>query len=310
MLRTTLRTIALTTTLYLLASSLAVAADCDRIGNDAVEIGQIIAAGDTKSAVKQAEKLAEREVDCVEAQLLLATTLNARLDMVGGLKALSVSKKYRRAIAAALDIDPNNVDARTEEIGYLIAAPSIAGGSREKAAVRIAELRTVDPLAAAQMQLSLSRAGNDPDAVISSLQTLVNMAHGDYGPRSELARRLILAGRTDEADRELSSWAPDLSPDAWVVLEHQYLRAATRVYGGFELDIAEALLRQFIEARGHLDHPRLPSIAKANALIGSTYEGRGDFDKASDAYQATLRDDPDNQRAQDGLARISERRGE
>lgn len=310
MLRTTLRTSAVTTTLYLLATSLAVAADCDGIAKDAVEIGQIIAAGDMKSAVKHAEKLAEREVDCVEAQLLLATTLNARLDMVGGLKALSVSKKYRRAIAAALDIDPNNVDARTEEIGYLIAAPSIAGGSREKADVRIGELRTIDPLAAAQMQLSLSRSGNDPDAVISSLQTLVNMSPSDYGPRSELARRLILAGRTDEADRELSSWAPDLSPDAWVFLEHQYLRVATRVYGGFELDIAEALLRQFIEARGHLDHPRLASITKANALIGSTYEGRGDFDKASDAYQAALRDDPDNQRAQDGLARISERRGE
>lgn len=275
---------------------------CAPAASQASEARAHLAAGRDREAEATAARAADAAPRCVSALLLLAETIDRRLDEAGGLAALDLSRRYRRAIDAALEIEPDNVDARTVEIGYLIHAPGIAGGDRRRAQRRIADLQAIDPLAAAQMQLDLARAEGEDDAIIAALAALTPLAPEDYIRRSELSRRLILAGRYEDADAELSAW-PD--GDAWREAERDYLRGALRALGGFELDAAETLLdraRSFGPAAG--DDRDWPSEAGALALIGTAREARGDRAGALEAYRTALAEDSSNDRARAGLARL------
>lgn len=255
---------------------------------------------------REGDEAAERAVGaapgCLAAHLVLAEAIDGRLDTAGGLAALDLSRRYRRAFAAALEIDPGNVEARTVEIGYLIHAPGIAGGDRRRATRRIGELEAIDPVAAAEMRVELARASGG-DGLIEALATLTVLTPDDYGLRRELARRLILADAFREADAELATW-PD--GDAWREAERDYLRGALRALGGFELEAAEVFLERVRAIEPDTDDGReWPAEAGALALIGTAREGRGDRAGARDAYQAALSEDAGNERARAGLARLN-----
>ena len=293
---------------WLIASQLlivtaAIAGPCDGVESEALVVRGLLAQSQGKRAVELARETVDQSAECIEARLLLAEAYNARLDEVGGLRALSVSKAYRRAIKDALAIDPNHVGARTEEIGYLIHAPGIAGGDRKKASERIESLRAIDPLAAAQMQVTLARAEGDQNQLIEALAELSAIGGADPLSRSELVRRQILAGRYVAARKELARWQSE--PESWVWLEHLYLQAAVKTYEETELDEAYEQLITFSQHRPHYDHVRLASTAAARALIARIEELRGNHQLALNTYQEVLKQQPDNRRAKEGVARLS-----
>ncbi len=288
-------------------SGLAYGQDCSSLEQQAEPIRQALANSDTHSAVNEAEALVGDFSKCAESYLVLASALNVRLDEVGGMRALSVSRRYRKAIRTALRLEPNNIDARTEEIGYLIYAPGIAGGSKKRAAKRIQDLRSISALAASQMNLALARTQNDETALLDALEEAVALAPQNHDLRSERVRRLILSGRYDAAIPELAVWS-SLSPeDEWVLLEQIYLTAATYVYAGTEFGTAELLLGDFVTRRPFVDHARLASVAQANALRGDAMVGQRRFDEARSAYRSALDDEPENVRAREGIERLKGR---
>lgn len=260
-----------------------------------------IAAGRFRDGDEAAERAIDAAPGCIAAHLVLAEAIDGRLDNAGGLTALDLSRRYRRAFAAAREIDPDNVEARAVEIGYLIHAPGIAGGDRRRAARNIAELESLDPVAAAEMQVELARASGG-DGLIEALAALTALTPDDYMLRRELARRLIVADAFRQADAELAAW-PD--GDRWREAERDYLRGALRALGGFELDAAETFLERVRTIEPDTDDSReWPAEAGALALIGTAREGRGDRAGARCAYEAALSVDASNERARAGLVRL------
>ncbi len=288
---------------HIMLAAGAIADPCDGAGSNTQTIRDLMARQEGKRAVALARELADQYEDCVDAQLLLAEAYDTRLDEVGGLRALSASKGYRRAIRDALKLAPNHVGARTQEIGYLIHAPGIAGGDREKASERIEALRAIDPLAAAQMQVTLARAEANQDQLIGALRQLSRQDPVDALARSELIRRQILAGQYEAAREELSLWQPDT--ESWVWLEHLYLSAAVKVYWETDLERAYEQLVTFSEQRHHYDHIRLASVNAAQALKARVDELRGNRLVALNTYLEVLKEEPDNRRAKDGVTRLS-----
>jgi tetratricopeptide (TPR) repeat protein len=253
-------------------------------------------------AERQAENAIDAAPDCILAHLALVRVLQDRLEDANGLGAMGLSRRYRRSVADALEIDPDNVEARTAEIGYLIYAPRIAGGDKARAAERIASLGEIDPLAGARMTLQLARTDGENDAIVSALSDLAGLTLDDFNVRSEFARRLILAERYHEAEAELRSW-PDGEPMRQAELG--YLRGGLRVLGEFELEAAEALLVQSLEIEREADAPsRWPPEDAVTALIGAAREARGNTEGAREAYMRALELNPENTRATEGLARL------
>ncbi|GLQ21593.1 tetratricopeptide repeat protein [Algimonas porphyrae] len=286
-------------------TSPALADDCQGVETERQAIEALITQGDLKQAKKQAKALTDRADGCAAAHMALASVYRARLNDAGGLKALSAARTYRRALADALAIEPDNLDARTDEIGFLINAPSIAGGSRDKAALRIAELRSLDPVRAAQMQVMAAKAEGDTDVIMAALSDVLALTPQDHAVRSEYVRRLILADKTDKARTLLDQWPEPDMPDDWLVMERLYLQAAARVYAVDDLAAAERMLTEYIARRPSLDEKRLSPVAHAYALLGSARLEQGDVEGADPAFQQALSGDPDNERALAGLARIA-----
>jgi tetratricopeptide (TPR) repeat protein len=257
-------------------------------------------------ALREAEREADRAIDmapeCALAQLALVRVLQSRLEDASGLSALGLSRRYRRAVATALDLDPNNVEARSAEIGYLIHAPGMAGGDRTRAAERIESLREIDAVAGAQQSLELGRANNDVEAMVEALETLIDIAPDPSGARIELAYRLIRAQRYEDAEASLLLW-PDST--AQLEAERAYYRGALRVLGGFDLEAAEPFLIQTLQADRDEDaSARASRDASIWGLIGGAREGLSDLDGARDAYERALAINPENARASEGTARL------
>lgn len=276
---------------------------CQAAQADINQARQHLAQDNIADARRDAEEAVSQAQECVEAHLLVASVVDRQLASAGGLGALRLSRRYRRAIQSALDIEPDSIEARMTEIGYLTHAPGIAGGDRERAADRITELRNLSPLAAAEASLELARANGETEEILPALEALIRLAPDRYILRSELARRLIIAGNYESAEAELIAWDP--GPE-WIVAEQNYLRGALRTLGETDLDAAVDMLRLTIRHPCLETAPRCVDQANAASLLGRALELTGDHQGAHEAYSASLNEDPENARALAGLSRLDD----
>ena len=81
--------------------------------------------------------------------------LKIKLNQISRVKGMLVIGRYKSALRKALELDPKNVDARVEEIGFLIHAPGIIGGSETKAQEKIDDLKSTHRREAMVMQAEL-----------------------------------------------------------------------------------------------------------------------------------------------------------
>ncbi len=118
------------------------------------------AAGDWRCGVEQGARAVALLPDSADAHYRYAVALRQKLSSISVVRAIFGAGAYKRALYRALALDPDHIDARAEEIGFLIRAPAIVGGDKHKARRRIEELCALDPpaglLAAADV---LARAG-------------------------------------------------------------------------------------------------------------------------------------------------------
>lgn len=124
------------------------------------------AEGDWRKGVEHGARAVELLPDSADAHFAYAVALRQKLSSISFVRAIFGAGAYKRELRRALELDPDHIDARAEEIGFLIRAPGIVGGDEAKAQRRIAELRALDPragsLAAADV---LARAGVTEQAV-------------------------------------------------------------------------------------------------------------------------------------------------
>ncbi|MFQ6113337.1 MAG: tetratricopeptide repeat protein [bacterium] len=86
---------------------------------------------------KQAEKWFKKaiELDATNSNyhLWLARTYGIRAQKASIFKKLSLAKKSKKYFERAVKLDENNIEARVGLISFLLNAPGIAGGDRNKA---------------------------------------------------------------------------------------------------------------------------------------------------------------------------------
>jgi tetratricopeptide (TPR) repeat protein len=107
---------------------------------EVVEINAQLAAGDLDAAIKQAEAWAKREPQSSLAQLWLGRVYGRQAIAANVFTKLSWAGKCREAWETAVKLDPSNIDARFDLLGYYLQAPGIAGGGRDKAEATLPEI--------------------------------------------------------------------------------------------------------------------------------------------------------------------------
>lgn len=253
--------------------------------------------GDWEPSVRQAERATKLAPDNAAAHLIHAQALSAKMNEVSPMRALMSVGAYKRALARALELDPDNVDARTEEIGYLTYAPGIAGGDKEKAQTRIDELEAIDVRQALQMQAGLLRQLGDEQGALEVRRTLLDQDPDDEQAALDLALALIRVERFEESDPILGRL--ERSDDERISLSAIYQLGRSRVLGKYDVATGIEYLDRYVAGA---DPPAgLPTKAQAYWRRGEGLALEGDLEAARGSLEEALRRDPDLKQAREAL---------
>jgi tetratricopeptide (TPR) repeat protein len=206
-----------------------------------------------------------------------------------------LAPKMKSAWEKAIVLDPKNLDARNSLISYYTQAPSIMGGSMEKAKEMSRQIGTINP--------------------VQGHRTMGNL--------------LVQEKKFDEAEREYVAMAtaePSLTPvlgnfymnqkkfdKAFVLFEEvlkknpQNMVAAYQIgkasaISGQRLDFGEQCLNRYL---GYIPGRNEPSHGGANMRLAQIYEKKGNKVEAKQFYETALKIDNTLQEAKDGLVRVS-----
>jgi tetratricopeptide (TPR) repeat protein len=131
------------------------------------------ASEDWKNGVEYGEQAVSLLPDSSEAHYQYAVALRIKMSSVCKVRAAFGVSKYKNLLRRAIELDPTNIDARAEEIGYLVNAPAIAGGDHDKAEQRIEELGKLDQEYARQMMAGLELAKKDPEEAVKLFRKII-----------------------------------------------------------------------------------------------------------------------------------------
>lgn len=253
---------------------------------------------DYEDGIPYGERAVELLPRSSEAHLRHAQAVRVKLSKISKMKAMFSLGAYKDGLNRALELDPDNVDAMEEKIGYLTHAPGIAGGDVDEAAEWIAKLKRHDAERGATLEAELElKQGNEERALAIWREVL------ETDPSN--ARSLLNLGfwhqareEWKEADHHFGRLAAGGDPQ--FALTGLYQQARTRVLGEYEPRRAIELLDEF---RARLDQP-LPGVASASSAwwrTGNAHEQLGDTAAARRAYETALELDPDNKEARKSL---------
>lgn len=282
-----------------LLSSAAAAADTE--GPAALARAETcLRAEDHECAKREAEAALSHLPENSRAHSVLAKAIRIKMQDQSRWKAMFAVGGYKKALARAIELDPQNVDARVEQIGFFLEAPAVAGGSRSRAQEAIDELRGVSWRDAQRMQIRLHRKSGDRERELAAYDEALERQPDDHQTRLDFAFALQRAERFRDADRQLVQLAE--VEDSRLVGFALYGRARGRILGGYELEEAVGLLRTYIER--HASGDGLPSPSSAWWRMGGAYEGLGRLDQARECYEKALELDPKSERARAALGAL------
>ena len=154
-----------------------------------------MAAQDFDAAVAAADSAEAVAPDRSAVQLVVGQAYLSHARDHPSLGAIGKVNKGRAAVERAIALDPDDLDARTTLLQFLLQAPGIVGGSRDGAREEAREIERRDPRRGLMARLDVAIAGGKKDELRAVYADAVPMlaTPGDGG--AVLARALLGAAR-------------------------------------------------------------------------------------------------------------------
>ncbi|VAW44505.1 hypothetical protein MNBD_GAMMA02-622 [hydrothermal vent metagenome] len=262
-------------------------------------------ANDWDSAMDLAEGLVDDFPESSAAHYLLASAIRVKMQEVSQVRAMFSLGDYKESLATAIELDPKNIDARSEEIGFYLFAPGIAGGDKELAAEKIKALKLVDAFSGMEMEAQLAGVNKDVNKQQQLLHEMLSIKPNNASTLMQLAGMKIQQKNHNEADKLLLKI--NAEKDAGWPLFAQYQRAKWRILAKQESDLAIELLQDYQSKLVTVETEiYLPSESAVLWRMALAYENKGDINKAIELLNASLKADKDFESAEDDLDRLSD----
>lgn len=209
------------------------------------------------------------------------------------LKLPFLAKKTKSAWDKSIELDPNNLDARSDMILYYLGAPGFLGGGKDKARAEAQEIKRRNPYRGAAAFIRVCSDANDKPCLERELNFLITSFPDSAVGYSQLAIYYTNNKQYDKAFATIDTRL-GLKPNDPAGL-YSYGRAAS--VSGMNLDRGEQAMKAYIAA----PIPMGPPVANAHYRLGIILEKKGDKAGARTEYQAALRLDPALQDAKKAL---------
>jgi tetratricopeptide (TPR) repeat protein len=209
-----------------------------------------------------------------------------------------LAKKSRAAWEHAIELDPENLDARTDLMRYYERAPVLLGGSEEQAVEQAEEIRKRNALRGyLELGALYARANRIPEAERAYLAASKERSERHVG-----AYRLGLfyqdVGEFDKAFDVFESMIAANPMEVGALFQI----GKTAAMSGQRLDRATEALESYLQTTpGRND----PSLAAAHWRLGMVHEKRQDRPRAKAEYESALRLDPTFRPASESLKKLT-----
>ncbi len=213
------------------------------------------------------------------------------------LTALSWAKKVVRAFEKAQELDPDNLDIRFDLLDFYLNAPGVVGGGRDKAEAEAAAIAKLDPAKGYTARASIFEKDRNWLQAGQALSEAASQYPENTDSLVDLAdfqlRREQFEAAAASAEKALALKAH--LPAAKLIL------AAAEVRLHKDLPDAESTLSSL--ALGPLDDDD-PPFERVYYWLGEALLAGGKRQEAREAFQTSLRYDPDFEKAKSALSQV------
>jgi tetratricopeptide (TPR) repeat protein len=229
---------------------------------------------DHKAAVRYGERAVELADSISNYNLWLARAYLARAMESGIINAFRYARKGKGAYERAVALDSANVEARFELCMYLLAAPGLVGGNKDKGIRQAAIIEKQDSLYGAYAWAGVHEGENRIDKAEASFQRAVELdTSSTYYAKYALGYFYERHEKYDDAMRVFRDIL-DRKPDEMDAL---FQVGKICVITESDLDEAERCFRRYLEVEAA---PNAPDWAAAHWRLGMVYDLQGETDLA------------------------------
>lgn len=247
--------------------------------------------------IKWLEEAVEQNEQSPDHYYWLSEAYFGRINDVGMMKKAGLAKKGRKAAQRTVELDPTHRDARTSLIYFFTQAPSIAGGSKEKAKEQANILLSHHPKRGRMMLAMVYSSEEEYGKADAEYTALINEFADDADIHYSAGMHFQRRENYKEAIRMFQK-ATDIDPDQ---LNALYQIGRTVVFADDQHEVGIAALKHYLEK----ELPEnVPSYASAWWRMGMIYERANRPDEARSAFESALKLDPDHKEAKKALKEL------
>ncbi len=257
-----------------------------------------LALGNWDAGIQNCEKAVSLEPNSSVYHMWLGRIYGEKADRVSFWSAAGMAKKVRSEFELAVQLDPNNVEARTDLAEFYLEAPGIVGGGKDKASSQAQMIARQDPAKANWVLGRIAEKKKDYEAAETNYRSAIQASHGSAESWLNLALFYRNRGRLDEMEDAIRHATSVQSRHSEVLVDS----AETLNRTGRNFPTAIALLKRYLASDSTVE--QAPAF-KAHYLLGTLLEKQGDKQGAKEEYQAALNLAHNFSQAQDALNRLN-----
>lgn len=236
---------------------------------------------DWDKSVSECEKAVALDPGNAQYHLWLGRSYGEKAERAGLLAAVRLAKKVRNEFETAVQLNPNDVEARVDLAEFYMEAPAIMGGGRDKAEAQAQQLAYADPVKAGWLRGRLAEKDKDSASAENEYRAAIQASHGAAGAWLNLAsfyRRVSSFDAMENAIAHASS-APMNQPQVLIECAQMLLRSNRN------LPEATELLRRYLASSSTVE--AAPAF-QAHYLLGTALEQQGNKPAAVLEYRVSL----------------------
>ncbi|NNK31905.1 MAG: tetratricopeptide repeat protein [Xanthomonadales bacterium] len=253
--------------------------------------------GEFLDAAEQFEKAIERDDGQSRYYQGLGEAYGSATQELSFFKQMRLAGKIRDAFERAVELDPENIDARAGLATYYINAPGVAGGSEEKALEQAEEIARRDPYRGHMIRAAVFQSRNDEEAVEREYRAAIEASPDQASAYQALGIFLTSKERFKEAI-EVYDRALEHVPDAMGVT---YQLGRTASISGQFLERGEAAFIRYLE---YQPTPDEPGLDWAHYRLGLIHQLQGRTEDARAQFEQALQLNPDHEEARKALKKL------
>jgi tetratricopeptide (TPR) repeat protein len=254
--------------------------------------------GDAEKSQQYLEKAIARNPNVSGYHYWLGQAYGAQAMKASVFGMASLAKKTKAEFERAVQLDPNNLDAREGLMEYYLMAPSLMGGGDDKALAQATEIRKRDAFEGHQAFARIY--ADDKKMDLARNEYIAAVREQPNAPRSHYYLGTFYMGEKnykaafDEMEAALKL-DPNYMPAVFQIGHLAVLTSSNFVRG-------EESLRRYL---GYKPQSGEPPVYRAHYWLGGIYEKQGKKAEAKAHYAEALKANPRAKDAQEAIKRLS-----